>query len=1271
MPSLSSLIVQRQIATVLEVEQAIARQVIHGGDLVTNLLEVAPSCEPGLNAVLGESVGLPPTPWGRLAAPEAEILALIPAELCLGHGFFPLRLDGHNIVIATPSPLAPSVEDTLRFSLSKGLMQLASPTIRVREGIAAHYGIPLDARQLKLVQKLDEAMRVRGHGYDGRGLTSSPPSRGHDEELGPLSLPKVPSMIPSTLESGVHSEETGPTGWGAASTGSRPSAANLHQVEPYESDARAVMVPPFVEVPSAPPRHSSAPPPRVESSILPPRVSTVPPPGKPTLFDPIAQSRADEMSEPSSRVGPARGWDVTPAPPTHAPPTHAPPTPTSPNESPINAEQEAPASAHLRDTVPVPGDALDAMEAAMLGTSGAPDPLHPDAMTRRAPEVVSFEDPDQDAPSTEPSDRFGVSLAAADHVPDSVAAIALRPTAASESATPTSTASEGPTATAASTPSNVPGPSASTRPPSPSVLPDLDDSPPPPSIVNQRAIHRVLLRELQAKRRGRTARRKGPFARADAEKELEAASSAEELVDIFFAFASQFFEYSALFLVHGDIAEGRDAWGPGTDREKVLGIGVPLDLPSSFARARSEGAVIFTRMIDEDLDAELRRDLGRARARGATQVAVVPVALRGRSVALLYGDDGSHDVTVSQLGDLFGFAALASANLERVALQKKRGQVPSKRRPQTGNVEALARSFGLPGSEAGPPSHAPENVVVSPGATSIQPPPQQQTNDAVFAATVDASQVQAWAAPIGPPRGSLYGEDPEAAEAPSSRRAYGYESAEPDLVAATAPDDDEVRVPTYPELDPIVPEVTQYYDDTSFASRRGEPGRISAPASPREADATLLGPSLPGPDLLGRAPGAPSGGSAPDWVQTARHDGDSPRSHRDDFEQRRESHADRGHDTHHELDAHRAPDLQPPARVAAARPAAQPPLRREEDDDASHWLVEQGGTPVPPAPRAPTARRAEYAIIPDRTTGSDPQLESQRARDAALFGPYGPLLMKATLGGMQAEEALAALEREAEHSLGKLVAVFPGPLLVDRFRLRDQLPPASECGPLLKLLVMLRRHSLGFMTVRSTSTEVDQRFWATHVIGELQFPEAAPALLPRLFDDDVMVRRVARRSATSLVMAGAAGEPLKTSLENMIQSQDEPTHRRVLAIESMGEIRAAQMLPVLIGALADSSEAIVEAARCSLMLIARQDLGQSSAAWETWWQMNRHKHRVEWLIDGLTHDTASVRRAAGDELKQITKEYFGYYDDLPPRERERAQQKYRDWWAEEGQFRFR
>jgi hypothetical protein len=59
-----------------------------------------------------------------------------------------------------------------------------------------------------------------------------------------------------------------------------------------------------------------------------------------------------------------------------------------------------------------------------------------------------------------------------------------------------------------------------------------------------------------------------------------------------------------------------------------------------------------------------------------------------------------------------------------------------------------------------------------------------------------------------------------------------------------------------------------------------------------------------------------------------------------------------------------------------------------------------------------------------------------------------------------------------------------------------------------------------------------------------------------------------------------------------------------------------------------------------------------------------------WLIDALMHDDPEIRRAAGEELKALTKEYFGYYDDLSKGERQKAQRRYRDWWEATGKARF-
>jgi hypothetical protein len=129
--------------------------------------------------------------------------------------------------------------------------------------------------------------------------------------------------------------------------------------------------------------------------------------------------------------------------------------------------------------------------------------------------------------------------------------------------------------------------------------------------------------------------------------------------------------------------------------------------------------------------------------------------------------------------------------------------------------------------------------------------------------------------------------------------------------------------------------------------------------------------------------------------------------------------------------------------------------------------------------------------------------------------------------------------------------------------------------------------------------------------------------------------------------------------------------RRVSTIDTLGEMRDPLVAPILLGALTDVDEDVALAARRALVLVTRQDFGRDTRKWLTWWASSSSRHRIEWLIDALTHETPAIRRAAGQELKALTEEYFGYYDDLPKKERDRAQQRYRDWWRTEGYARFR
>jgi hypothetical protein len=114
------------------VEKAIARQVLHGGDLTTNLFEVCPIDEAKLAIVLSETFGLPAAPAGKLKAPEPSALAALPGDLVAMHGIFPLSTSGETLTVATPEPLSIAVQGDLASAAGMDIRQVLAPALRIR-----------------------------------------------------------------------------------------------------------------------------------------------------------------------------------------------------------------------------------------------------------------------------------------------------------------------------------------------------------------------------------------------------------------------------------------------------------------------------------------------------------------------------------------------------------------------------------------------------------------------------------------------------------------------------------------------------------------------------------------------------------------------------------------------------------------------------------------------------------------------------------------------------------------------------------------------------------------------------------------------------------------------------------------------------------------------------------------------------------------------------------------------------------------------------------
>lgn len=303
----------------------------------------------------------------------------------------------------------------------------------------------------------------------------------------------------------------------------------------------------------------------------------------------------------------------------------------------------------------------------------------------------------------------------------------------------------------------------------------------------------------------------------------------------------------------------------------------------------------------------------------------------------------------------------------------------------------------------------------------------------------------------------------------------------------------------------------------------------------------------------------------------------------------------------------------------------------------------------------PTAVVPEESAVPEDTE-----------RLTLLEGPLGENLMQLVdivaadrEGALAAGEALVAA---GEPGAMALAARLPGPLRLRRHSFATPLSPLSAYGPLFGLVARFGRAIVPYLLARLDEAATEVRFYTALAFSELPFPEAVSHLGERLFDVDLGVRRAA---ATALGRFPPSPEmqALMESLRRTLAAPD--VGRQRLAVEALGELRDAASLPRLMELLSKRDELMIIAVRRALITIAKQDFGTSRWRWRGWWEENRHRSRIDWLLEGLNHSDAAVRQSASDELGAITSEVFGYHVALPRPAREEARQRWLKWYKQQ------
>lgn len=147
---LGTLLVREGIITPHQLEEALRVQVIYGGRLGTNLVELGYVDPDVLAEWLGRSMGFPVATVEMFDESPTETIDLVPAELAEKYECFPLRQEGRRLHLALVTPADLEVVDAISFRTGLRVVPYVTPEVRLHFYLERRYGLKRKMRYIRL-----------------------------------------------------------------------------------------------------------------------------------------------------------------------------------------------------------------------------------------------------------------------------------------------------------------------------------------------------------------------------------------------------------------------------------------------------------------------------------------------------------------------------------------------------------------------------------------------------------------------------------------------------------------------------------------------------------------------------------------------------------------------------------------------------------------------------------------------------------------------------------------------------------------------------------------------------------------------------------------------------------------------------------------------------------------------------------------------------------------------------------------------------------------
>ncbi|MEZ4271300.1 MAG: hypothetical protein R3C68_07660 [Myxococcota bacterium] len=152
---LAHTLIETGYATSADIEEALQRQVLHGGSLGTNLLEAGVLDEEALIGCLGQATGLPVAGRDAIGEIDPQLTRLFPLLFAETYHLVPLRVEGAMLRVLVSEVPDALILNRIRDRLGLSLIPVITSEIRLHGAMSQLYGTELLPRFSALLAHID------------------------------------------------------------------------------------------------------------------------------------------------------------------------------------------------------------------------------------------------------------------------------------------------------------------------------------------------------------------------------------------------------------------------------------------------------------------------------------------------------------------------------------------------------------------------------------------------------------------------------------------------------------------------------------------------------------------------------------------------------------------------------------------------------------------------------------------------------------------------------------------------------------------------------------------------------------------------------------------------------------------------------------------------------------------------------------------------------------------------------------------------------------